>query len=66
MSPCVFMIAAGHGAIPHLKATSRRGLPALRREWILARADVEEYAGRNVQPQDNGYLSEVHAIHSAQ
>jgi phosphomethylpyrimidine synthase len=34
------------------------GLPALRREWILARGDVEEYVGREVAPQDDGYLTE--------
>jgi phosphomethylpyrimidine synthase len=33
------------------------GLPALRREWIAARGDVEEYEGREVVPQDNGYLT---------
>jgi phosphomethylpyrimidine synthase len=32
-----------------------QGLPALRREWILSRGDVEEYEGRPVTPQDNGY-----------
>ncbi len=37
------------------------GLPALRREWILARGDVAEYEGREVKPEDNGYLSEEHA-----
>jgi phosphomethylpyrimidine synthase len=36
------------------------GLPALRRDWILSRGDVEEYAGRPVQPIDDGYLSEQH------
>jgi phosphomethylpyrimidine synthase len=30
------------------------GLPAKRREWILARGDVEEYDGRAVKPEDNG------------
>src|SRR5687768_9973290 len=30
------------------------GLPALRREWILARGDVEDYDGRAVKPEDNG------------
>jgi len=35
----------------------REGLPALRREWIEARGDTEEYAGREVLPQDNGYLT---------
>ncbi|MBV9217749.1 MAG: phosphomethylpyrimidine synthase ThiC [Acidobacteria bacterium] len=33
------------------------GLPALRREWIIARGDVEEYQGREILPQDNGYLT---------
>ncbi len=32
----------------------RRGLPPLRRPWILERDDVEAYDGRDVQPQDNG------------
>ena len=34
------------------------GLPSPRREWIIARGDVEEYEGRDVQPQDDGYLTE--------
>jgi phosphomethylpyrimidine synthase len=38
-----------------------QGLPLLRRPWILGRADVEEYSGRDVTPKDNGYLSEAHA-----
>ncbi len=32
------------------------GLPALRRDWILARGDVEDYAARIVKPEDNGQL----------
>jgi len=32
------------------------GLPALRREWQLARGDVEQYAPREVRPEDNGQL----------
>src|ERR1700742_5044048 len=31
-----------------------KGLPALRRDWILARGDVEEYAGRTRRPEDDG------------
>ena len=38
-----------------------KGLPALRREWIMARGDVEEYDGREVLPVDDGYLSAQHA-----
>ncbi len=39
----------------------KKGLPALRRDWILARGDVAEYEGRDTKPEDNGYLSEEHA-----
>src|SRR5690348_4756066 len=31
-----------------------RGLKALRRDWILARGDVDEYDGRNRKPEDDG------------
>lgn len=30
------------------------GLPQLRRDWIMARGDVEEYDARPVKPEDNG------------
>ncbi|HXG91819.1 MAG TPA: phosphomethylpyrimidine synthase ThiC [Blastocatellia bacterium] len=43
---------------PAIKCDVHDGLPALRREWIIARGDVEEYEGRKVQPIDDGYLSE--------
>ena len=46
---------------PVFTGTSEEGLPALRRDWILKRGDVEEYDGREVKPQDNGYLSGKHA-----
>ncbi len=36
------------------------GLRALRRNWILARGDVEPYEGRDIQPQDDGYLTRGH------
>ena len=42
-----------------------QGLPALRAEWIKARADVGEYDGREVKPQDNGYLSRNHAEYAS-
>jgi phosphomethylpyrimidine synthase len=41
------------------------GLPPLRRDWILKREDVEEIAGRKVQPIDDGYLSDKHAAIAA-
>ena len=30
------------------------GLPALRRDWIVGRGDVEQYDGRGIKPEDNG------------
>ena len=42
-----------------------RGLPSLRQDWILKRADVEEIDGRKIQPIDDGYLSETHAAHAS-
>ena len=33
-----------------------KGLPQLRRDWIMARGDVEEYDAREVKPEDNGQL----------
>src|SRR5882724_7319394 len=38
-----------------------QGLPALRRDWILNRGDVEPCEGREVKPIDDGWLSEKHA-----
>ncbi len=46
---------------PDCATDVRAGLPALRLPWIQGRADVTEYAGRAVLPQDDGYLSEAHA-----
>ncbi len=42
---------------PNESRDVREGLPQLRREWITAREDVEEYVGREILPQDNGYLT---------
>jgi phosphomethylpyrimidine synthase len=42
---------------PNERCDVREGLPQLRRDWITARGDVEEYAGREILPQDNGYLT---------
>ena len=42
---------------PTVKCDEREGLAPLRREWIVGRNDVEEYAGREVKPEDDGYLT---------
>ena len=46
---------------PEFHGDVTEGLPALRRQWILDRNDVEEYDGRDVKPIDNGYISDTHA-----
>src|SRR3954453_12699737 len=45
---------------PSLRTDVRLGLPALRKEWIAERGDVEEYDGRPVQPTDNGLKAHDH------
>jgi phosphomethylpyrimidine synthase len=47
---------------PAFAGDVRNGLPRLRDPWILGRADVEAYEGREIRPVDNGYLSEAHAL----
>ncbi|HYR83171.1 MAG TPA: phosphomethylpyrimidine synthase ThiC [Terriglobia bacterium] len=42
----------------------RHGLPALRQPWINERGDTMEYEGREVRPEDNGFLSFTHAAQS--
>ncbi|MBA4092081.1 MAG: phosphomethylpyrimidine synthase ThiC [Sphingobium sp.] len=39
---------------PDVRIDIMAGLPQLRRDWIMARGDVEEYAARAIKPEDNG------------
>jgi phosphomethylpyrimidine synthase len=48
---------AGPWGDPEMSCDEREGLPALRRDWIISRGDVEEYEGREVKPEDDGYLT---------
>ena len=57
---------AGPWGDPAFQGSPDEGLPPLRRDWILRRADVGEYDGREVHPQDNGYLSRQHAEYASQ
>lgn len=56
-SPVRVYDTSGVWTDPELKCDVREGLPTLRRDWILERGDVEEYEGREILPQDNGYLT---------
>jgi phosphomethylpyrimidine synthase len=40
---------------PNFSADIEKGLPPVRSAWIRERGDVEEYEGRTVKPEDNGY-----------
>jgi phosphomethylpyrimidine synthase len=39
---------------PEVATDIRAGLPELRRQWVVARGDVDEIAGRDIRPEDNG------------
>ncbi|UWP89182.1 phosphomethylpyrimidine synthase ThiC [Aliiroseovarius crassostreae] len=41
---------------PDVTTDIKQGLAPLRRAWILARGDVEEYDGREIKPEDNGFV----------
>jgi phosphomethylpyrimidine synthase len=58
--PILLYDCSGPWGDPEFKGDVTQGLPALRREWILARGDVQEDEGRPVQPIDDGFLSETH------
>ena len=51
---------------PDFDGDVTEGLPALRKNWIEKRGDTAPYAGREVQPMDNGYLSGKHAEYASQ
>ncbi|MFG3254034.1 phosphomethylpyrimidine synthase ThiC [Streptomyces sp. NPDC048172] len=39
---------------PNITTDVRRGLAPLRENWIIQRGDTEEYAGRELRPEDDG------------
>jgi phosphomethylpyrimidine synthase len=45
---------------PDIECDVRKGLAPLRADWIDSRGDTETYAGRQVRPEDDGYISDVH------
>ncbi len=42
---------------PAIQTDINQGLSPLRKKWIIARGDVEEYTGRDIQDADNGFVS---------
>ena len=53
--PVLVYDTSGPYTDPEVDIDVRKGLTPIRRDWILARGDVEEYAGRTERPEDNGY-----------
>jgi phosphomethylpyrimidine synthase len=45
---------------PQFSGDANKGIPALREKWIRRRGDVAEYEGRDIKPEDNGYLTRGH------
>ena len=56
--PLVVYDTSGAYTDPDADIDLEKGLVPLRREWILARGDVEEYEGREVKPEDNGNIAD--------
>ncbi len=50
---------------PAAKIDIRAGLAPIRLPWITERGDTVSYAGREVQPRDNGYLTAGHAEYAS-
>ncbi len=45
---------SGLYSYPHAEIDIHKGLPELRKPWIVQRGDVEFYQGREIKPEDNG------------
>ncbi|HEY8269175.1 MAG TPA: phosphomethylpyrimidine synthase ThiC [Xanthobacteraceae bacterium] len=52
--PIALYDTSGPYTDPNAQIDLTKGLPALRQPWILARGDVEEHAGREAKPEDDG------------
>jgi phosphomethylpyrimidine synthase len=51
---------------PQFSGDSSQGIPALREKWIRERGDGAEYEGREIKPEDNGYLTRGHEEFASQ
>lgn len=55
--PVVVYDSSGPYTIEGADIRIEQGLTQLRRDWVLARGDVEVYDGRHIRPEDNGFVS---------
>lgn len=56
-SPVRVYDTSGPYTDPDVTVDIAKGLPPLRSKWIQERGDVEEYEGREMKPEDNGFKS---------
>ncbi len=55
--PVIVYDSSGPYTIEGAEIRIEQGLPQLRRDWVLARGDVDAYEGRHVRPEDNGFVT---------
>ncbi|XUY26479.1 phosphomethylpyrimidine synthase ThiC [Agrobacterium sp. rho-8.1] len=55
--PVTVYDSSGPYTDPSHAVSIESGLPRLRRDWVVARGDVEAYDGRHVKPEDNGFAT---------
>ncbi|MBY3522758.1 phosphomethylpyrimidine synthase ThiC [Rhizobium laguerreae] len=55
--PVVVYDSSGPYTIEGADIRIEQGLSQLRRDWVLARGDVEAFQGRHIRPEDNGFAS---------
>ncbi len=55
--PVIVYDSSGPYTIEGAEIRIEQGLPQLRRNWVLARGDVDAYEGRHVRPEDNGFVT---------
>ncbi|WP_180899973.1 phosphomethylpyrimidine synthase ThiC [Martelella soudanensis] len=53
--PVTVYDSSGPFTDPQVEIAIERGLPCPREAWIAARGDTEQYEGRHVKPEDNGF-----------
>ncbi len=54
--PVTVYDTSGPYSDPDCSINIREGLAPLRRAWVEGRGDVESYEGRDVKPEDNGFV----------
>ena len=53
--PVTVYDSSGPYTDPEATISIEAGLPRLRESWVAARGDTEQYQGRHVRPEDNGF-----------